>query len=181
MRKELFPGQELSKNALFLYLLALLSFLAVHFPIATRGYDIFDDEDLEKLSKPERRVAEKLLTLGIQPMYETMQISLDKPVIVARYSKSGRQKKKSITTPDFYFKLDGFDWFIEVGSNTAGAHKRDQQKIAENAIQFDNAKKIIYTQLFNGHIDRLVEDVHTQDELMLFLRNLSHTVQSELR
>lgn len=173
-------NQEALKQALFLFLLTLLSLLAVQFPPSDKGTLLYNDEDFKKLSLPEKRVAKKLLSLGIRPEFETKEILLDQQDAVYLTTKnSGKQVFKVKSVPDLNFSLDGVDYYLEIGSNTSNAHKSDQQKVAEKAVTLENGQGFFYVQLFHGHIDQLVDTVETKEELVEFLFNLSHAVYAK--
>lgn len=181
MNKEVdFKKNEAVIQAFLLFLLTLLSFLAVHFPPSNKGTFLYSEDDFKRLSLPEKRVAKKLLSLGIRPEFETKEILLDEAVYITTKG-SGKVVYKINTVPDLNFTLDGVDYFLEIGSNTSNAHKNDQQKVAEKAVKSENGQTFFYVQLFHGHIDQLIDEVHSREELVDFLYNLSHAVYAKPR
>jgi hypothetical protein len=177
MRSELPPRyKEIFSHTFYLFLLLALSLLSVRFPMSARGKSISKIEDLAGFLPPEQRVGKKLLELGFQPLYEKRQILLDEGVVVAKYKNSDRDKKKALTSPDFYIVIDGIECFIEVGASRVTSHKRDQRKVAQSAIHDHLIPNMLYVQLFNGDIDDLEDMIHTEDELLEFLYNLSDAV-----
>ena len=127
-------------NRCFLPILAI-SLLSVSFPQKSDGFWIKSEEDLNKLNPPERKVARKLVSLGLRVSYEQTQIMVDEGVC-----------------------------FIEVGSHKSVPHKKRQQKIAELASKSKGDFKFIYIQLFKKDIDEL-EEVDSLSDLLIFLQN----------
>lgn len=180
MKKEwLSRFPESSPHYLLFLILLFLSFFSVSFPKGEKGRSLASEEDLEGLNKPETRVARKLLELGLEIAHEPYRVQLDQGVETKHFEKSGRRKVKYVTTPDFYFVIDGIRCFLEVGSNTADGHKQEQQKVMEEAIKHPEAADVLYAQIYNGHIDMLEQNVHTQEELLVFLYELSHAVYAQ--
>jgi len=158
----------LELNRCFLPILAI-SLLSVSFPQKSDGFWIKSEEDLNKLNPPERKVARKLVSLGLRVSYEQTQIMVDEGVVV-KVHKNGKNKRKNLTTPDFRVELDNIVCFIEVGSHKSGPHKKRQQKIAELASKSKGDFKFIYIQLFKKDIDEL-EEVDSLSDLLIFLQN----------
>jgi hypothetical protein len=167
-----FQLSENFRNSLRILLLLLASFFAVHFSETSKGRSIHDKEDLSDLEELERRVGEKLLSLGIQPAYELKQIQLDTPLTLTGKGMKGRQKGS--TVPDFHFKLNNVDCFIEVASNWVNWHKEGQRQVAQKAVEELGKEKLLYAQLYQKDVLHLEQKVQTQEELFSFLRGFQN-------
>ena len=115
-------------------------------------------------------MARKLLSLGIEVCFEPTHITLDKPIEVAgKNRRTGKSRVKKVTTPDFYFVINGVECYLEIGSGRATAHKRRQARVMETAMNLDKSKPTLYVQLFRDDIRLLEEYVETTDDLLAFL------------
>lgn len=151
-------------------LLLAVAFFNVSFPDSEHGYKVESGESLDKLSEPERLLAEKLLGFGLNISHEKRQIKLDTGIKTNRKIKHQDDfKRKDTTSPDFYFHYQGIDCFLEVGSHRQNAHKREQQAVVKEAITFKNGKKILYVQLFHGDISHICQEIGSVDELIEYL------------
>lgn len=151
-------------------LMLAISFLAVSFPNNELGFELDDSEALDLLNGPEKRLAEKLLKLGLKVSHEKRQIKLDVGVQTNRKVKhTDTFKQKNLTAPDFYFHYDGVDCFIEVGSYRRNSHKREQEAVVKEAVSHKEGRKILYIQLFHDDINYICEEVLTAEELINYM------------
>lgn len=147
-----------------------IAFANLSFPDSRQGFEVKNDLDLAKLSPTEAKLAQKLLSLGLNISHEKRQIRLDQGVKTGRKNKStGEFKPKNTTAPDFYFHFDGIDCFLEVGSHKTNAHKKRQEAVAREAVSFKGGRKILYVQLFSADIDQICKQVLTAEELISYL------------
>jgi len=159
-----------SSNFLVPLSLLAVSLLSVSFRNSENGFKITDEKNFDKLSDPESRVARLLLYLGIEIRFEAISICLDNPVEVAgKDKKTGKSKVKALTTPDFYFNLNGVDCYLEIGSRRGNAHKRRQSKVMERVVEIKKNRGIIYLQMFRDDIIQMEESIETTDDLLSFL------------
>lgn len=150
--------------------LLAISLWGVSFPESNRGFAIQDEADVAKLSAPEQAVATKLLQLGLKPTHEKKQIKLDDGVRTGKNIRHTEiQKTKSVTTPDFFVRINHIDCFIEVGSYRQNTHKRQQEQVAREAVTFKGGRKMVYVQLFHDDIEYVVANIQTAEELLEYL------------
>lgn len=178
MSKQEVLKRVLKESPKFLLPLSLLaiSLLSVRFSKTKDGFKITKELDLNRLPNertnrdPERRVALKLLELGIEIGYESIAICLDQPVkVVGTDRKKGKSKVKSMTIPDFNMKLDGIDIYLEIGSRSLTSHKKKQLKVMRRVVELKKNKRFLYLQLFKDDIDLMEEIVETKEDLLSFL------------
>lgn len=154
--------------SLFLKILPLLFllFTSVSFPESKKGFEVTSDEDYEKMSEPERRLAKFLRKLGLTISYEKRQIKLDVGVKIGKKRKTGKDKIKSLTTPDFYFRHEDIDYFIELGSHHKDGHKKGQAAVVEKAVTFKKGRKILYLQVFREDIDFIINNIKSDSDFI---------------
>ncbi|MDH5533668.1 MAG: hypothetical protein OEX81_04550 [Candidatus Pacebacteria bacterium] len=187
MSKQEVLKRVLKESPKFLFPLSLLaiSLLSVHFSKTKDGFKITKESDLDQLPNertnrdPERRVALKLLELGIQINYESISIILDKPVEVAGTDKkTGKSKVKSMTTPDFNIQLDGIDIYLEIGSRKLTPHKRRQLSVIRRVVELKKNKRFLYLQLFKDDIDFIEENIETKEDFLDYLLKHQRAISS---
>lgn len=158
-------------------LMLAVAFFAVSFPCSDLGFEVGDEEALGLLNGPEKRLAQKLMDLGLKISHEKKQIKLDVGVKTNRRIKhTDTFKQKNLTAPDFYFHYNGVDCFIEVGSFRQNSHKREQQAVVKEAITQKEGRKILYIQLFHDDINYICEEILTAEELLNYIYTHSAAV-----
>ncbi len=158
------------QKILLLLLPLIASTLAVRFSENPYGRKIEEDFDLEKLSPPERKVAQRLLCFPIELYFETHQIELQGKNSMVRAAKGKR--KKCLTCPDFSFVLGDARYYLEIGSVRIDHHKLSQRRVVRQAVsEITSQKKIVYVQLFAPDIREFEATVWNVDDLAKYLQN----------